>query len=265
MQSGSLRTRGINFAYLFGPPRFIDRSEAYKIHEAICRELSLDDLSFIYQSPESQDSPQGRASAMKFVRKHGRGGLTFQIDNPGRSSPIRLLLVDEWPTALEVTKQSFEVTAKAVFESLTGKWQRVMAEVRIRAQCSAPSGESALSILRENILTLPNDWETAIGGSLAFAGAKFEVQAGHHDEDPLANPKRVLSVEVLREDRQSLYLELMCQWPQIPEAISPESITADALTRIRPIESNPGEYIDFAYECLQRCIGSLSQKREGKQ
>jgi hypothetical protein len=62
MKPNSLRTRAVVFAYLFGPPRYVDRNEAAKVHAAICDALGYDDFSFKYSSPGAEPLSSGRRS-----------------------------------------------------------------------------------------------------------------------------------------------------------------------------------------------------------
>jgi len=137
MIANTLRTRGIVFAYLFGPPRVVEREEAYKIHRGVCDGLKRDDLSFQYQNPEAR-KPGSRAFSLQFRRKEEREGVAVTIDNQGMQTPIRLLLEHHWPPSVEHVKETMDSISEAVFQNVEGTWTRVLAEARIRAQCSVP-------------------------------------------------------------------------------------------------------------------------------
>jgi hypothetical protein len=154
--SNSLRTRGIVFAFLFGPPRFVARAEASKVHNALCEKLGYDDISFQYGIVEGTKGPQSKGFSIVCTRKEGRGALLVQVDNAGVDAPLRLLISHDWPPSLEHVKETFDTAADAVFNSLEGTWQRVLAEVRLRAQCTAQGG-SAIGFIRDHLLRLDKD------------------------------------------------------------------------------------------------------------
>lgn len=71
---------------------------------------------------------------------------------------------------------------------------------------------------------------------------KYETVAAEFVRgEELANPKRDVSVEVLRQDPRSLYVEVMSQWPQIAIA-SDGTVRVDPGT-IRSFQSPPSEYL----------------------
>ncbi len=240
------------FAYLFGPPRFVEREEAYKIHKGVCDGLKCDDLSFQYQNPEAQ-KPGSRAFNLQFRRKEGRGGIAVTIDNPGMQAPIRLLLEYHWPPSLEHVKETMDSLSEAVFQGLTGGWTRVLAEARIRAQCSAPH-DSAVGFMRMDVFRLPNQWFDAFG-PIKQSSARFVTAAGGFGEDPMENPRRELLLETLQEDSKGIYLELMSLWPHLPEGPVPGGEIAPF--RVRPIGEKPSQYIENTYTFMQSCLQHL--------
>lgn len=259
MLANSLRTRGIEVAYLFGPPRFVPRDEASQVHGRVCDALHYDDLTFRYSTSETPipvPASQSKGFSITFERKEGRGAYAVTIDNPGVFNPIRLLLGYTWPQSLEQAKEQFDLTSEAVFSGLKGPWQLVMVEVRLRTQCSVQQ-DDALQFITSKMLRLSPEWLTSLGQPLALGSLKFEVEAGPPVK-PLSNPKRELSIEVLREDPSCLYLELMSQWQQF--AVMPRGTTIE-VANLRQIESKPSVYISEALTYLRDRIEDLA--REG--
>ena len=87
---------------------------------------------------------------------------------------------------------------EAVFGVLGEGWQRVLAEARIRGQLHS-KGDSAVSYLGRSVLPVVGGSENT--GDVSFLAFKYETVASDFPaEDLLANPKREVSVEVLRSD-----------------------------------------------------------------
>lgn len=257
MIPGSVRTRGVTFAYLFGPPRFVKRDEAYKIHGAACAAISCEDLAFQYLNPEA-NVRGSQAFRLEFQRKEGHGAYTITLDNAGMQAPIRLLLEYTWPPSLEHITQTMDTTSKAVFEHLEGQWQKVLAEVRIRAQCETREN-SALEFMKGSVFRLKPEWFNSLGQKLQDLSTKFIVAASP-SEDPMENPRRELMIETLKEDRRGLFVELMSQWPQLPEASVPGG--GLDLSSVRRIEAPPSAYISEAYEFLRTHLPVNSGMKE---
>lgn len=90
MIPNSLRTRGVLFAFLFGPPRFIEREEAARVHGKVCDHLKHDDFVFRYSASGTPDKPQSRGFSISFQRKEGQGSFTTAIDLNNVNSPVRV-------------------------------------------------------------------------------------------------------------------------------------------------------------------------------
>jgi len=249
MLTNTLRTRGVVFAYLFGPPRFVQREEASTVHGKICDRLGYDDISFQYSTPSPDTKPSSKGFLMRFERREGRGTFQALVDYEGASKPMRLLMSQDWPPAVEHTKELFDLTAAAVFEVFEGNCQRVHAEVRLKAQCDVSEADG-LSFLKERILKLPPEQLQELGGALVFASVRFEVAGSASPQDALEGPKRDLTIEVLREDPRGIYLELVSQWFQLPGSMQPEA--GIDITRIRPIGQEPSAYIEEAHTFLTK-------------
>jgi len=247
----SLRFRGVHFAYLFGPPRFVPREEASRVHGKVCDALGYDDLTFRYGTGEQQAGKQSRGFQIEFQRPEGRGTFEVNIDNPDVSQPIRLVMGWVWPPSLEHAKQALDLTAETVLESLQGEWTLVVAEARLRAQCEARS-ESAIGYIATELLAVGPTWLEQLGKPLTHASLKLEVGSSGTN-DSLANPKRDLTIEVLRDDPKGLYLELVSQWSQFPPVASID------LSNIRKIDKKPSEYVEDSIKYLRGRINGLAQ------
>jgi hypothetical protein len=260
MLANSLRLRGIKFAFLFGPPRFIKREEASKVHSAICDSTHLDDFSFKYSTIDPDERITSKGFSIVFERKEGRGALVTIIDNKNINGPVRILLEYTWPPTIDHAKEYFDGISESVFESLEGNWTKVLAEVRLCAQCSTRSN-NGLTFLREEVLGLPKECISGLGEPLSFCSVKLEVDATQPQppsEDQIEGAKRELLIEVLREDPTCVYLELVSQWPQL--APLPRNQTGQiVLGNIRKIDSKPSKYIEEALSFLNEQVEQLGK------
>ncbi len=258
MLANSLSLRGIRFAFLFGPPRFIKREEASKVHSAVCDATGHEDFSLRYSTVDPEDRLTSKGFSIVFERKEGRGALAARIDNKNINGPIRVLLEYTWPPSPQHIKENFDNISEAVFESLEGNWTRVLAEVRLRAQCSTRSN-NGLTFLREKVLGLPQECISGLGEPLSFCSVKLEVDARQPpSEDQIEGAKRELSIEVLREDPACVYLELVSMWPQV--ASLPRNQTGQiVLGNIRKIDSKPSAYIEEALSFLSEQVEQLDK------
>ena len=260
MLANSLRLRGIKFAFLFGPPRFIKREEASEVYSAICDATGHEDFSFRYSTVDPEERLSSKGFSIVFGRKEGRGALTAIIDNKNINGPIRILLEYIWPPTIEHIKEHFDSISESVFESLEGNWTRVLAEVRLRAQCSTRSN-NGLTFLRGKVLGLPEECVSGLGDPLSFCSVKLEVDATQPQppsEDQIKGAKRELLIQVLREDPTCVYLELVSQWPQV--ASLPRNQTGPIiLGNIRKIDSEPNIYVEEAMSFLKEQVEQLGR------
>lgn len=260
MLANSLRLRGIKFAFLFGPPRFISREEASRVHSAVCDITHLDDFSFKYSTIDPQERLASKGFSIVLERKEGRGGLVVTLDNKNINSPIRILLDYTWPPTIAHITEYFDNISTAIFETLDGNWTRVFAEVRLRSQCSTRSNDG-LTFLKEKVLGLPPECISALGEPLSFCSVKLEVNATQPQspsDDRYKGAKRELLVAVLREDPSCVYLELVSQWPQL--APLPRNQTGPiALGNIREIDLTPRAYIEEASAFLSEQVAQLDK------
>ncbi len=251
----SLTTRSVHFAYLFGPPRIVGRQEAASVYDKVCEQLRLDDFTFKYESAKDA-GPQSQGFRIQLERREGRGLFSVSVDNPSIQQPIRLLVQYNWPPSLEHVFERCDLAVAAVFEALQGRWQKVYAEVRLRAHCG-DRNRNALGFLRDQVFRLPPGWLDALGQPLHFLACKFATGTGGPAGEPLDNPVRELSMEVLKEDRGALYFELLSQWPQVP---TPGAITAPAeRPAARQFTLKPSEYIRAEHEFLWQRLQELSE------
>lgn len=256
MLAESLTTRSVLFAYLFGPPRMVGRQEASTIYDKVCEQLRIDDFTFQYESAKESDSPQSQGFKIQLQRKEGRGSFGVTVDNPSIQRPIRLLVQYNWPPSLEHVHERCDLACGAVFDALKGNWQKVLAEVRLRAHCG-DRDRNALSFLRQQFLRVPEPWIDSLGQPLAFITCRFHTASGGPIEEPLDSPTRELSVEVLREDPSCLYFELVTQWSQVPSpSVLRQGVAPASLRQFTP---QPSEYVKSEHEFLWERLRGLSQ------
>jgi len=249
----TLRTRGVNFAFLFGPPRLIERPEASQIHSRICDEFKVDDFVFKYSPLQPAPKTTSRGFSVIIERQEGRGRFRVVIDHPGAPKPIRLLMEYQWPISPDIdAKERFDMAAKAVFEGLKEPPHRVLAETRIRAQCEAAGGD-ARAFLSNHLLNLQGNRAAALGAPVTFASFTLQAAPREHTNDPLADPIREVTVEVLREDSKSIYVDFAARWTQAP--LGARGMEAVIL---RPIDQSPSGYVDATHENLRLWVESLA-------
>jgi len=227
----------------------------------VCDALRHDDLSFRYTSSSSSEEPYSKGFSIALERKEGRGLFVVTIDNENVNVPIRLLLEYTWPPSLEHAKDMFDMTADAAFAALTGDWQRVLAEVRLRAQCDTRDHDG-LGYLRGTLLGQSSDWIADLGAPLSFCGVKLHVAATPpRGDDQLQGAKRELAVEVLREEPGGIYFELMSQWPWFASIPLAPGSPVDPLS-VRRIDAKPSEYVDNAFAYLDGRVKALAATKE---
>lgn len=256
MRQQSLQTRGVNFAFLFGPPRFVTRDEASKIHGAICDALGHDDITFQYETSGVSTTRASKGFKITLNRKEGRGGFGCLLDNEGPNRPIRLLMTNDWPSSLQHVQERFDMIAKATFALLPEDIQKVMAEARLRAQCDVGKA-GALQFMRERAIRFSKEGIDRLGEPLEFASIKLVAASSFNHGEPLAGPRREVTIEVLREDPQSLYIDLMSQWKQVPDRVA--SHAPMVLPGIRSIDKKPSAYIAEAHDFLENQVMTLGK------
>ena len=153
--------------------------------------------------------------------------------------------------SLQLVLEDFDAAFDAVFVALGTGWQRVLAEARVRGQVDVAAA-SALCFLGDELLQLTSG-DDAIGGRLSFMGFKYEtVSADFTELDQLANPKRDVTVEVLRQDPRCLYLEVMSQWPQLAESL--DGTMEISPGKVRGFHSAPSEYLRNTMDYLETVV-----------
>ena len=137
--------------------------------------------------------------SIRMERRTDREHLVVEIGRAAPSAPIRLRFRYDWPQSLQLVIEDFDAVFDAVFSSVGSGWQGVLAEARIQGQVDV-AGASALSFLGGQMLRLTSG-NDAVRGRLSFVGFRYEVAPTDFTElDQLANPKRDVAVEILRED-----------------------------------------------------------------
>lgn len=258
MIPSSFRTREVRFAYLIGPPQMLSRREAMEIHDGVCQALGVDDFSFQYQTtPSDAERAEGargesRGFGIKFEREQGGGTFKIQIENANIQKPVRLLCQYTWPPSREHVFQDIDLATEAVFDTLGEDWERVLAETRVRGQVEAGGG-SGTDYLIEEVLGLEESDIASLDAPPSFATIGYETPPGDPTPgDQLSSPKREVTVEVLREDERSLYIEVMSQWPQLAPT-SNGKIQIDA-QRLRQFNTQPSEYLQDTVDYISEVL-----------
>ena len=109
-----------------------------------------------------------------------------------------------------------------------------------------------MAFLGSNVINLPGSTDGA-GGELSILGFKYETPAADFtDDDLLANPKREVSVEVLREDPRCLYVEVMSQWPQV--TVASDGTAEIGPGKIRSFRAPPSDYLSNTNQYLESVV-----------
>lgn len=252
MIAHTISSRQVVFAYLYMPTRFLRRKDASEMHDKVCDRLDNNTISLQYLEPATGES-KGFDIRMKL--EEGRQGLLVNVSNPSvkPNTPTRIL-VDNLFTQKDMSIRQTEETVSAVMNYLTQKGmdlQLVIAEVRIRAQVEIRGELNGLEFMKKRVLG-SQPWLGKTREEVGFASVKYEFKPSMNPLTALEHPKRELTLEPLKEDPASLYLETMSQWPQAislqPGMPPPRDATP------REILSTPGAYIEDAYEFLEEQI-----------
>jgi len=199
---------------------------------------------------------QSRIFSIIMERAEGRGGFKVMIDTKSPQDPVRLLAEYNWPPSLAHVKEHLDDTAKAVFSALDGTWQKVLAEVRLRAQCGV-EGNDAARYMREHVVRLNPETVESLDAQIGFASVKIETDPlAPREGDDFFGPKRELTLEVLRENRSCLYMEMMSMWPQLGGMPARGEMQLD-LSQVRRIAGAPSAYVEHAYEFLTKTVVRL--------
>ena len=259
-------TREVIFAYLFGPPRVIRHEEVHPVHAALCRELTWEDISFQYKKTTRPtipgEGPSGGFS-VEMARQEGRGGFRLALSGDGAEVPIKLLMSYVWPGSVESAKEAFKVSTQTVLNELNGPWTLVLAEARIRAECAIRSPAlKGSKFLRDTVVKLDPRFVDGMGGDPSFVAVTLENEEAlpPSAEDPTANPRTELRVEVLRENPESLYMEGMRRWSQVPDSTT--IARGDEISmQIRTVDPDPSAYIASTYDMLRDCSRALRESK----
>jgi hypothetical protein len=231
----------------------VGRHEASPIYDRICEQLRIEDFAFQYES--AKESPRSQGFRIHLERREGRGVFGITIDNPSNQNPIRLLLGHTWPPSLEHVHQQFDIVSAAVFDALSGSWQKVKAEVRLRAHCAVRGGD-ALRFLGSEFLKVPSQWVDSLGQPITFTACRFQTASTEPIQEPLDSPMRDLSIEVLREDPSLLYFELISKWLQVPRAVVHQG--AVSVGTLRQFTDVPSAYVESEHQFLEERLRALS-------
>ncbi|MCI0589819.1 MAG: hypothetical protein L0323_23645 [Planctomycetes bacterium] len=253
MFENSLRHRGVVFAYLFGPTKDLDRQTGMKLHDAVCKELGYEDLSFRFEKASQETGQRGFRVALE--RREGRGGLTILLEGRGLQEPLRFLVNQEWPASLEHAEQHVDMASNALWQALGDQWAVVHAEVRMLAQCN--SGLPSATDLFRHHWTRPREGALeAIPGRLSFAGLRLEFAPPAEPREVKDAAARSVSLEVLREDPKDLYVEVVSQWSLLrPVAEVPGLVVAPSSSELRT--TRPSELVSDSMRFLSERVLNL--------
>ena len=257
MVPNSYSTREIIIAVLAGPPRRLTRQQGMAIHDAMCGRLG-EDFSFKFNTNPTvlPQATSGAGFQIALERPQGRGKFQILVDHAGQAAPVRIYVGYPWPRGQEF--EDIDLAFEAVWQVLGEGWTRVLVETRVRGQLEA-RGESAANYMAANVLQLTGPDLAHVGGQVPFWGVRYEAGPGQPQEGhPLANPKRELSLETLRDNPRHLYVELMSQWPQMGNAptVVDGTLTIDAST-IRELNEAPRVYIQDSMTYLTDVVFPL--------
>lgn len=264
-RADAIRTRAVHFAVLAGPPRPVPREVASEVHSSLCDTLRWDDIAFRYRAL-AVESKSGAGFEAMFERPEGRGGFKVVLGAETVGAPIKVHFIHQWPPSLEGTVQLLDPALDAVFSALgkLGEWQRVRAEVRIRASANLRTGGTGVEFLQKHLTHVPNGMREALG-EIPFLSFSAETSAAATFDSPLEGPARHIKIEVLREDPSGLYVELVETWPQVPDLVAGQAQKTQMTVTLRPADLAPSEYVRHAYSTLQSCVKAIgSSKGKGK-
>ena len=260
MIDSSILQRSVYFACLFGPPRTLSRQDGMEVHSRLCERLGVDDISFRYSTTGDEES---RGFSVIMERAQGRGEFSVTIDNKSINDPVRLHVGYSWPPSREHVYEDIDLASEATFDAIGSGMNRVLIEARIRAQVEARGGPAA-DYLARNVLNLTDKDFDLLQAQPNFFAIKYEIPAGHPSlDDPLSNPKRDMSIEVLREDPRVLYLEFMSQWPQLAHSGTQGGAIEIDVSKLRPLGNEPpSAYVKEAMEYLTKAAMPLFSRSQ---
>lgn len=259
MNAESYKTRGLNYALLFGPPKHFSRSDATRVYDKVCEATGLDDFQFKYGSSSAESVPKGMAPpfAIMLFRREGRGGVKVTVDTVAGQPALRLLIENNVPHPTKFHEDRCDQTQKAVFDALPGGWQRVHVEVKINGECDARASGGATKYLIGETLSIHPDWIGSFERPANFAGICLEFPPGRPDSgDALSNPRELIKIETLRENPEIVYVEYLSAWPQFPRSAA-QGID---ISTLRQFSGQPSEYIRAATDRLDELVKTFRMK-----
>lgn len=243
----------------------LSRQEAMQIHDAVCEKLGVDDVAFQYQTTSSEQEPdqgprgESRGFAIQLQREQGRGTFNVTLDkdpnvqDPGRQNPVRFLVQYTWPPTRQHVSEDLDLASEAVFETLGEDWQRVLAEARVRGQVEAQGG-SGVDYLAEQVLGFEEADLENLDAPVSFATVGYETPAQDPaSDDQLSSPKREVTLEVLREDPRSLYVEVVSQWPQFAAQAKGQQVQINP-QRLRQFTAVPSDYVEDTVDYIRTVL-----------
>ncbi|MBI4569931.1 MAG: hypothetical protein HY719_16180 [Planctomycetes bacterium] len=271
MVPDSLRTRGVLFAVVFGPPVNLSRALATAIFNAVCDQLSMD-LTLKYAAP-APHAPQGSKGEVVLSHQDGRRGLEVRVT----SAPdgIRLVINSEWPeeTLDEDIAPRADKVAEAVYQLARPEIQKTGGDLvkgamstRIRAQVLTPQAD-AMAFLRQHLVRVPAGWEEATGRKVNLASVRLMLpprapgaEAGKGEGSPAPAPACQAAIEVLAEDPRALYLEISESWSDVRPVVTETGQVLPGNFQLTPMELKPSECLGSTHQSLTQLVKTLFQQ-----
>lgn len=204
-----IKYREVIFAAIYAPPMNLTRKQATELYS------NLADKGF--PNLEFQYVPAAEGQPFKVVMTESQGTRKDTITvEMTRDGSLRLLVNHAWPEAFDIAVRKTD-SVKQVFDNIIAESSPQclihLIEVRVLAQTPAPKGDATRFLLNRIFgpSAVPSQWSQL--GRVSHWGFHFETSIGQQEPvSPLDWPCRDVTVEPLREDPRSLYINAMSNW-----------------------------------------------------
>ena len=205
--------RSLVFASLYGPPVPISRAQAATFNERIAAQL-FPHATFKYNPPKE---PRKLDFKVEIQEKDGKRGNLVVVDI--LHGALRCLVQQDYPESFTVAAEKADCVHK-VFAPLACNTLAQVMEARVRVQVGTGT-RSAQEFMAENVLGQRKGLVDDLG-NVAFWGVKYEIAPAGVPSGPLEAPAREVTIEPLREERTSVYIEVMSKWGRTMGKADPE-------------------------------------------
>ncbi len=230
--------RHLVHAFIYGPPVQITREQGSSLSDKIAREF-LPRASFQYFPPSEPGKHDFKISIQE---KDGRRSVAITVGL--MQGGLRFLVDQAWPESFKVACDNADGIARLFTPLVEARTELQLAEARLRVQVGTDT-PSAQTYLLE-ILLGKKAQELSGLGNVAHFGIKYDVAPTPGPIGPLDAPFRQVTIEPLREENTSLYVEAMSNWGRLlAEAVPGQPGTIKAVPNgpltfgVRP----PSEYL----------------------